>query len=242
MFYDQSVEVAAKEVAKDDGEVEGEDGGPVGGEGGDGDAEVVEDVGYAVREAAHDEQRYAEEQWEKLLLAGKGDGSGHDESAADGKDAAVEDASAHPGGEDAGGCLLQGQGRAAGKQGYEQTADDITKKDEEQRPHLTAFDEACRTCVQLQFVMNDSKQSEGKQDCANDGFLGQVAETCYADTDAGKHRTLEVFYHNSSIFVGIKVRQILRFSAVDSDGDFFVVTVSADFCLAVFDGFCANDS
>lgn len=109
-----------------------------------------------MREAAHDEQRYAEEQWEELLLAGKGDGSGHDEAAADGKDSAAEDACIHPGSEDVGGCLLQGQGRAAGKQGYEQTADDITKKDEEQRPHLTAFDEACRTCVQLQFVMNDS--------------------------------------------------------------------------------------
>lgn len=242
MFYDQSVEVAAEEVAKDKAEIEWEDGAPGGGEGVDGDAEVVEGIGDAVGETTHDEQRYAEEQWEELLLAGKGDGCGHDESAADGKDATAEDACIHPGSEDVGGCLLQWQRRAAGKQRDEQTAYDITKKDEEQRAHLTAFDEACRTCVQLQFVMNDSKQSEGKQDCTNDGFLGQVAETCYADTDAGKHRTLEVFYHNSSIFVGVKVRQILRFSAVDSDGDFFVVTVSADFCLAVFDGFCANDS
>lgn len=162
LFYDQSVEVAAEEVAKDDGEVEGKDGGPVGGEGGDGDAEVVEDVGYAVREAAHDEQRYAEEQWEELLLAGKGDGSGHDESATDGKEAATEDACIHPGSEDVGGCLLQGLGRAAGKQGYEQTADDVAKKDEEQRTDFFARDETCRTSVQFEFVVNNSKQSESK--------------------------------------------------------------------------------
>lgn len=161
-MHDQSVEVAAEEVAKDDGEVEGEDGGPVGGEGGDGDAEVVEDVGYAVGKTTHDEQRYAEEQWEELLLAGKGDGCGHDESAADGKEAATEDACIHPGSEDVGGCLLQRQGRAAGKQRDEQTAYDVAEKDEEQRPHLTAFDEACRTSVQFEFVVNNSKQSESK--------------------------------------------------------------------------------
>ena len=160
--HDDTVEVAAEEVAKDDGEVEGEHRGPVGGEGGDGDAEVVEDVGYAVRETTHDEQRHAEEQWEELLLAGKGDGSGHDESAADGKEAATEDACIHPGSEDVGGCLLLGQGRAAGKQGYEQTADDVAKKDEEQRTDFFARDETCRTGVQLQFVVDDSQQSESK--------------------------------------------------------------------------------
>lgn len=116
LFYDQSVEVAAEEVAKDEAEIEWENGAPVGGEGVDGDAEVVEDVGYAVGETTHDEQRHAEEQWEELLLAGKGDGSGHDESAADGKEAATEDACIHPGSEDVGGCLLQWQRRAAGKQ------------------------------------------------------------------------------------------------------------------------------
>lgn len=162
LFYDQSVEVAAEEVAKDEAEIEWENGAPVGGEGVDGDAEVVEDVGYAVGETTHDEQRHAEEQWEELLLAGKGDGSGHDESAADGKEAATEDACIHPGSEDVGGCLLQWQRRAAGKQWDKQTTDDITKKDEEQCPHLTTFDEACRTSVQFEFVVNDSKQSEGK--------------------------------------------------------------------------------
>ena len=121
------------------------------------------------------------------MFAGKGNRRGHNEAATDGKDSAAEDASAHPGSEDVGGSLLQWQRRAAGKQRDEQTAYDVAEKDEEQGAHFTAFDEASRTCVKLEFVMNDSKQSESKQDCANDGFLGQVAESCYADTDAGKH-------------------------------------------------------
>lgn len=54
LFYDQSVEVAAEEVAKDEAEIEWENGAPVGGEGVDGDAEVVEGIGDAVWETTHD--------------------------------------------------------------------------------------------------------------------------------------------------------------------------------------------
>jgi len=42
---------------------------------------IVEGVGNAVNEAAHNEKRYAKEQWQPHLLSGKVHYGGHNESA-----------------------------------------------------------------------------------------------------------------------------------------------------------------
>ena len=78
-----AVEVAADEVAEHLADVDDED---VGLEelAGRGDEEI-EGVGDGVGEAAEDKDGHAENQRQHLALAGELDGSGHDESAADGQ-------------------------------------------------------------------------------------------------------------------------------------------------------------
>ena len=66
------IEVAAYEVAKNDGKVEEKDLPEVGSPEVERDTKVVECVGDAVGEATHDEQRDAKEQREVLPLTGKG--------------------------------------------------------------------------------------------------------------------------------------------------------------------------
>lgn len=80
--YYEAVEVASHEVASYDTDVEREDVGGVCHEIVARHAHVVEGIGHAVGESAHDEERYAEEQWEVLALTGERDGGRHDESAA----------------------------------------------------------------------------------------------------------------------------------------------------------------
>lgn len=53
-------------------------------------AEVIERVGHAVRESAHYEQWYAEEQWQHLALTVEGHRRRHYESAAYGQHAAAQ--------------------------------------------------------------------------------------------------------------------------------------------------------
>ena len=95
---DPAVEVAADEVAEDLAEVDDED---VGLEElfGWGDKEI-EGVGDGVGEAAEDEDGHAKDQRQHLALAGKFDGGGHDESAADGQQETRPGAFSQPSGED----------------------------------------------------------------------------------------------------------------------------------------------
>ena len=93
-----AVEVAADEVAEHLADVDDEDISleeQVGWR-----DEEIEGVGDGVGEAAEDEDRYTEEQRQHLTLAGKLDGGGHDETAADGQQETRPRTFRQPSGED----------------------------------------------------------------------------------------------------------------------------------------------
>ena len=93
-----AVEVAANEVAEYLADVDDED---IGLEQlvsrGD---EEIEGVGDRVGESAEDEDGHTEDQRQHLALAGKLNGGGHDESAADGQQETRPGAFSQPSGED----------------------------------------------------------------------------------------------------------------------------------------------
>lgn len=86
----QAVEVAAQEVAYHDGGIKGDKGADVGGEVTGTTTFDVECVGYAVGESAENKGRDTEEQGPPVAFCGCGDGCGHNEAAADGKESAAE--------------------------------------------------------------------------------------------------------------------------------------------------------
>lgn len=120
------IEVAAYEVAENDGKVEEKDLPEVGSPEVERGTKVIECVGDAVRKATHDEQGNAKEQREVLTLTSKGDGSSHDETAADGEHATLQRTNGQTPLEHALCRRLQGHGGAAGNKGYGQTTDDVT--------------------------------------------------------------------------------------------------------------------
>ena len=83
--HDPAVEVAAYEVAADDRDVEGDDFSKMFTPVGEGGAGVKEGISNAVGEATDNEERYAEEERQHVVLAGKGNGGGHDEAACNGE-------------------------------------------------------------------------------------------------------------------------------------------------------------
>ena len=88
--HDPAVEVAANEIADHDDAVEGQDAAEVGAPVIQRGAGIEIRISNAVREAAHNEERHAEEHGHVVALAGEGDGGGHDEAAADAEKSAAE--------------------------------------------------------------------------------------------------------------------------------------------------------
>jgi hypothetical protein len=86
----KTIEVTTNEIADDYADVEDNDAQPVVGQKRHRDAQVIVGIGHTVRESAHDEEWYSEEQRKVLTLTRKGDCRGHDETATDGENSAFE--------------------------------------------------------------------------------------------------------------------------------------------------------
>ena len=185
---DETVEVAADEIADDDADVEDQDTQPVVGNERHRHAQIIISVGNTVREAAHDEEWHTEEQRKVLTLAGKGDCRGHDESAAYGKDASLERSDGKSSFEDLLCSVLKRHWRTACNEGYEQTAHDVAKEDEQQASALILLYESCCACIEAQAIVNHSEQAECEQHGSDDALFGKIAKACYADADACKYR------------------------------------------------------
>ena len=157
-----AVEVAADEVAEHLAKVDDED---IGVEelGGRGDEEI-EGVGDGVGEAAEDEDGHAEEQRQHLALAGKLDGGGHDETAADGQQEACPGAFRQASGEDLRGGL-DAVGLGVGDHpGREQTAYDVAQEHHaEHRPVALTTDEAGGAGIEFQTIIDDSCEAKGEE-------------------------------------------------------------------------------
>lgn len=149
-------------------------------------AQVIERIGYAVREAAGYEKRYAEEQWQKLPLASECHGCGHDEPAADGENSATQRTCGQTAFQHFCGSVLKRHGRTACNQCNSQTADDIAKQNKHQRTELTFLEETGCSGEEFQTIVNYRQQSECEKNCSDNVLLCQIAETCYADADTGQ--------------------------------------------------------
>lgn len=141
-----------------------------------------------MRETAGDEQRYTEQQRQYLPLARKGDSRGHDESTAYGKQSATQWSYGKASRKDALCCILQWHRRQAYHQRHEQTAHKVAAQDGKQGSKFTFLYEACCTRVELEGVVNDCEQSEGKEHSANDVLGCQVSEASGADAHTSENR------------------------------------------------------
>lgn len=189
VFPDESVEVAPYEIAHHDGGVECEHAESVFAEVVHWHAEVIECVGYAVGESAHDEQRHTKEQWQILALTGEGYGCGHDKSAPYSQHATFQRTCGKAAFKNLLRRVLQVYGAASGYQRHEQAANDVAHQYEQQLPGFSFFDKSGGAGVEFQTVVHNGKQTECEKHGSHDSFLvGKVAETSNADANASQNR------------------------------------------------------
>ena len=120
-YYD-AVKIAAEEISKHNGHIEQQDVCSMRRQECDRDYHIVEGIGYAVGKAASDEKRHTKKERKVLALAGKVDGSSHNQSAAYGQCASIERPYLQAAFKYALGCFLQWHGRAPGHESNNQTA------------------------------------------------------------------------------------------------------------------------
>ena len=181
-----AVEVAADEVAKHLADIDDED---IGLEQlvsrGD---EEIEGVGDRVGESAEDEDGHTEDQRQHLALAGKLNGGGHDESAADSQQ------ETGPGTFRQSSCeYLRGWFHAVGlgignHPGREQTAHDVAQEhDAEHGPVALTTDEAGGACIEFQTIINDGSEAEGEENSTGNATNTEVDHASNGDADAGEN-------------------------------------------------------
>lgn len=190
-----AVEIAADKVAHDDAQVKDENLGPEDSVKVKRHAQIIECVGHTVGEAAHDEERHAEEQGEILPLSGKGDGGGHDHAASDSQYAASDGTDGQTAFENLLCRFLKGHRTHAGDDGDDETTHDVAQENKEQLSHFTFLNKACSSGVEFQPVMHHREQTESKKNGADNAFLRQIAEAGDADGHSGVNGRFNDFSH-----------------------------------------------
>ena len=127
------------------------------------DAEIVEGIGDAVGESAHDEERNRKQEREIVLLPGKLHGSRHHESATDPKESAAPRTGLQTEFEDVLSRTLDVHRRHTGEHGGTKAAEDVSQQDNAQHPHLTLADEACCARVKAEFISHDREKPETEE-------------------------------------------------------------------------------
>ena len=164
--HDPAVEVAAHEIADNDDAVEGQDAAEIGAPVIQRSAGVEISIGNAVREAAHDEERHTEEHGQIVSLAGEGNGGGHDESAADGKQTTIHESQIQAALQQ---CLcrfLQGHGAQAGEDAHSGAADDVAQQHQQHHAHLIPGNESGCAGVETELVADNGDKGEGEDNAA----------------------------------------------------------------------------
>ena len=190
-----AVEIAADKVAHDDAQVKDENLGPEYGVKVERHAQIIESVGHTVGEAAHDEERHAEEQREILSFAGEGDGGGHDHAAADSQYAASDGTDGQTAFENLLCRFLERHRTHAGDDGDDEATDDVAQENKEQLSRFTFLNKACGSGVEFQSVVHHRKQAESEEYGADDAFLGQIAETGNTDGHSGVNGRFDDYSH-----------------------------------------------
>ena len=126
-------------------------------------AEIVEGVGNAVGESAHDEERNRKQEREIVLLPGKLHRSRHHESATDSKKSTAPCTCLQAEFEDILGSTLDVHWRHTGEHGGTKAAEDVSQQDHAQHPHLTLADEACCARVEAEFISHDREKAETEE-------------------------------------------------------------------------------
>ena len=123
----------------------------------------VEPVGYAVEEACHDEQGHTEQQGQELVLAGKLDGSGHDEPATRAQDGELERVLSHPARKQRGTLVHQFGDGDDGQRRREGAAHEVAQQNPRQASHVLQRDKAGGAGEQRESVVHHRQESERKQ-------------------------------------------------------------------------------
>ena len=156
-----------------------------------GNGQVVERIGYAVRESAKYEHGNCKEQREPLIATGKRYGCGHQESATYGEQSGTYGSDSQSAFKNLLSGFLKRHGRYSGKQGNQKATNDITQQDKQQVTYLTLHDEAGSTGIEFKLVADYGDKAESEHNCAYNTTQSQKTESCNSNADSRKYRRLE---------------------------------------------------
>ena len=152
-----------------------------------GNGQVVERIGYAVRESAQYEHGDRKQQREPLVAACKSYGCGHQESAPYSQQACTHGTYRQSAFKYLLGSLLQRHGRYSGQQRYQQASYYITQQDEQKVTHLTLDYETGSTGIELKLVADYGYKTECEHHGAYNATQCQESESCNSDADSGQN-------------------------------------------------------
>ena len=163
-----SVKVAADQVAEDDADIDAEDLEGMGLEEGYRHACVVECICHAVGEATYDEERNREQEREHVAFTGECNRCSHEQTARDAEEAACERSGLESELEDPLRRSLDVHRRHARKKSETETSDDVSEENEEELTDLVLVDETCCTCIKLELVSYHGHESDGEENRSNE--------------------------------------------------------------------------
>ena len=152
-----------------------------------GNGQVVERIGYAVRESAQYEHGDRKQQRQPLVTAGKSYGGCHKESAAYSQQAGTYRTYRQSAFKNLLGSLLQRHGRYSGQQRYQQASYYITQQDEQKVTHLTLDYESGSTGIELKLVADYGYKTECEHHGAYNATQCQKTESCNSYADSGQN-------------------------------------------------------
>ena len=159
-----AVEVAADEIAKDDADIDRQDGRSVGFPEVERHAEVVECICHAVGESTDNEERHAQKERQILFLTGELHGGGHDEATADTEESTFQSSGAESEFEDILSGILDGERSHAGQKGGQKAADDIAQEDKEKSSDLVFLYESGCSGIESELISYHCQEAEGEED------------------------------------------------------------------------------
>ena len=139
-------------------------------------------------EAAEDEDGHTEDQRQHLALAGKLNGGGHDESAADSQQETGPGTFRQSSCEYLRGWFHTVRLGIGYHPGGEQTAHDVAEEyDTEHGPVTLTADEPSGACIEFQTIINDSCKAEGEENSTGNATNTEVDHASDGDADAGEN-------------------------------------------------------
>ena len=189
---DDSVEVTAYEVTEDYADIDAEYLEKMGLDECNRNAEEVEHICDAVREAAYDEERHTEQKRKVLSLSCKMYGCGHYETASYRKKTAFQGTRTKTKLHDLLGSSLNIHRRHPGKKSDTKTSDDVAEKNPEKIPYLILIDETRSTGIKFQLISDNCQQSEGEKHGTDKRSIrslkagSQISEACSTDAHTGE--------------------------------------------------------